>query len=112
MEDSQAPCHFLIFFVIVHHTIQTITLACLIVCLRVYSCVSVGADGWEPSFPTGRTRITQYSTEAHRPQLSSGFPLTVKDLLLSGTPEPVSVSWLWWEFNSVGGDAAAALGGE
>uniref|UniRef100_A0A3B3U1M8 cAMP responsive element binding protein 3-like 3a n=1 Tax=Poecilia latipinna TaxID=48699 RepID=A0A3B3U1M8_9TELE len=29
---------------------------------------------------------------AQRPPLSSGFPLTVKDLLLSGTPEPVGAS--------------------
>ncbi|KAK5931012.1 hypothetical protein CgunFtcFv8_027200 [Champsocephalus gunnari] len=35
-------------------------------------------------------RITPYPADAHRPQLNSGFPLTVKDLLLSGTPEPVS----------------------
>uniref|UniRef100_A0A3B3WIY6 BZIP domain-containing protein n=1 Tax=Poecilia mexicana TaxID=48701 RepID=A0A3B3WIY6_9TELE len=29
---------------------------------------------------------------AQRPPLSSGYPLTVKDLLLSGTPEPVGAS--------------------
>uniref|UniRef100_A0A3B5B870 Cyclic AMP-responsive element-binding protein 3-like protein 3-B n=1 Tax=Stegastes partitus TaxID=144197 RepID=A0A3B5B870_9TELE len=45
-------------------------------------------DGWELGFATGKTRITQYPSDVHRPQLSSGFPLTVKDLLLSGTPEP------------------------
>ncbi|XP_045906364.1 cyclic AMP-responsive element-binding protein 3-like protein 3-A [Micropterus dolomieu] len=50
--------------------------------------VSIDINGWEPDFPTGRTRITQYPSDIHRPQLSSGFPLTVKDLLLSGTPEP------------------------
>ncbi|XP_039983830.1 cyclic AMP-responsive element-binding protein 3-like protein 3-A isoform X2 [Xiphias gladius] len=50
--------------------------------------VSIDLDGWEPGFPTGRTRITQYPSDVHRPQFSSGFPLTVKDLLLSGTPEP------------------------
>lgn len=81
-------------------------LACLIdLCLHglyVYSCFCVGADGWEPLLPTGRTRVTQYPSDVHRPQLSSGFPLTVKDLLLSGTPEPVSVSWLRLEFDRVG----------
>uniref|UniRef100_A0A8C2W830 cAMP responsive element binding protein 3-like 3a n=1 Tax=Cyclopterus lumpus TaxID=8103 RepID=A0A8C2W830_CYCLU len=46
------------------------------------------ADGWEARFPTGRT--TQRPSDVHRPQLSCGFPLTVKDLLLSGTPEPPS----------------------
>lgn len=45
-------------------------------------------NGWGSGFPTGRTRITPYPSDVHRPQLSSGFPLTVKDLLLSGTPEP------------------------
>ncbi|XP_044056177.1 cyclic AMP-responsive element-binding protein 3-like protein 3-A isoform X2 [Siniperca chuatsi] len=50
--------------------------------------VSIDINDWEPTFPTGRTRITQYTPDVHRPQLSSGFPLTVKDLLLSGTPEP------------------------
>ncbi|KAI3368874.1 hypothetical protein L3Q82_025856, partial [Scortum barcoo] len=49
--------------------------------------VSIDLNGWESTFPMGRTRITQYPADAHRPQLSSGFPLTVKDLLLSGTPE-------------------------
>lgn len=29
-------------------------------------------------------------SDAHRPQLPSEFPLTVKDLLLSGAPEHVS----------------------
>ncbi|XP_071343620.1 cyclic AMP-responsive element-binding protein 3-like protein 3-A isoform X2 [Trachinotus anak] len=52
--------------------------------------ISIDLNGWDPSFPTDRTRITQYPSDAHRPQLSSGFPLTVKDLLLSGTPEPPS----------------------
>ncbi|KAM7410173.1 hypothetical protein PAMA_001562 [Pampus argenteus] len=49
--------------------------------------VPIDLNGWEPSFPVGRTRITQYPSDVHRSQLSSGFPLTVKDLLLSGTPE-------------------------
>lgn len=50
--------------------------------------VSVDLNGWDLDFATGKTRITQYPSDVHRPQLSSGFPLTVKDLLLSGTPEP------------------------
>ncbi|XP_029005099.1 cyclic AMP-responsive element-binding protein 3-like protein 3-A [Betta splendens] len=45
--------------------------------------VSIDLNGWDPSFPTGRTRITQC-----RLPPCSGFPLTVKDLLLSGAPEP------------------------
>ncbi|KAK2907722.1 hypothetical protein Q8A73_008795 [Channa argus] len=50
--------------------------------------ISIDLNGWEAGFPTGRTRITPYPTDAHRLQLSSGFPMTVKDLLLSGTPDP------------------------
>ncbi|XP_023144859.1 cyclic AMP-responsive element-binding protein 3-like protein 3-A isoform X1 [Amphiprion ocellaris] len=50
--------------------------------------VSIDLNGWDLGFATGKTRITQYPSDVHRPQLSSGFPLTVKDLLLSGTPEP------------------------
>ncbi|KAE8294315.1 Cyclic AMP-responsive element-binding protein 3-like protein 3-A [Larimichthys crocea] len=50
--------------------------------------ISIDLNGWDPTFPSGRTRITQYPSDVHKPQLSSGFPLTVKDLLLSGTPEP------------------------
>ncbi|CAJ1060289.1 cyclic AMP-responsive element-binding protein 3-like protein 3-A [Xyrichtys novacula] len=50
--------------------------------------VSIDLNGWCPPFPSDRTRITQYPSNVQRPQLSSGFPLTVKDLLLSGTPEP------------------------
>lgn len=54
----------------------------------------VATDGWEPTFPMDRTRIGQYPSDVRRPQLSSGFPLTVKGLLLSGTPEHVSgVGW-------------------
>uniref|UniRef100_UPI0037E72A40 cyclic AMP-responsive element-binding protein 3-like protein 3-A n=1 Tax=Semicossyphus pulcher TaxID=241346 RepID=UPI0037E72A40 len=49
---------------------------------------SIDLNGWGHTFPTGRTRIPQYPSDVQRPQLSSGFPLTVKDLLLSGTPEP------------------------
>ncbi|XP_076009668.1 cyclic AMP-responsive element-binding protein 3-like protein 3-A isoform X2 [Genypterus blacodes] len=49
--------------------------------------VSIDINGWESGFPTDRTRLTQYP-DVNRPQMTSGFPLTVKDLLLSGTPEP------------------------
>ncbi|XP_059197991.1 cyclic AMP-responsive element-binding protein 3-like protein 3-A [Centropristis striata] len=50
--------------------------------------ISIDLNGWEPGLPTGRTRITQDPSHVQRPQLSPGLPLTVKDLLLSGTPEP------------------------
>ncbi|KAM9357569.1 cyclic AMP-responsive element-binding protein 3-like protein 3-A [Symphorus nematophorus] len=50
--------------------------------------VSIDLNSWETTFPTGRTRFTQCPSDMHRPQMSAGFPLTVKDLLLSGTPEP------------------------
>lgn len=48
----------------------------------------VSADGWDQGFPSGGPRITLYPSDVHRAQLPSGTPLTVKDLLLSGTPEP------------------------
>ncbi|XP_062251349.1 cyclic AMP-responsive element-binding protein 3-like protein 3-A isoform X1 [Platichthys flesus] len=51
--------------------------------------VPMDLNGWESGFPAGRVRIIQYPPDVQRPQLSSGFPLTVKDLLLSGTPEPL-----------------------
>ncbi|KAL6107733.1 creb3l3 [Pungitius sinensis] len=44
--------------------------------------------GWQAAFPAGRTRITQPPLDARRPQMPPSFPLTVKDLLLSGTQEP------------------------
>ncbi|KAM4738949.1 cyclic AMP-responsive element-binding protein 3-like protein 3-A [Anableps anableps] len=50
--------------------------------------VPTDPNGWELGLPMGRARITQYLSDAEQPQLSPGFPLTVKDLLLSGTPEP------------------------
>uniref|UniRef100_A0A667WN76 cAMP responsive element binding protein 3-like 3a n=1 Tax=Myripristis murdjan TaxID=586833 RepID=A0A667WN76_9TELE len=40
------------------------------------------------SIDLSEAAVTQYPSDVQRPQLSSGFPLTVKDLLLSGTPEP------------------------
>lgn len=48
----------------------------------------VGADGWDQGFPSGRPRIVPYPSDAQRSQLPSGASLTVKDLLLSGTPDP------------------------
>lgn len=53
----------------------------------------VCAGGWKLGFQMGKTRITQPS-DVHTSQLSSSFPLTVKDLLLSGTSEPVSIMLL------------------
>ncbi|XP_030583610.1 cyclic AMP-responsive element-binding protein 3-like protein 3-A isoform X2 [Archocentrus centrarchus] len=50
--------------------------------------VSTDLSGWRLGFPPGKTRITQHPSDVYRPQLSSSFPLTVKDLLLSGTSEP------------------------
>ncbi|KAM9762847.1 cyclic AMP-responsive element-binding protein 3-like protein 3-A isoform 2-T2 [Menidia menidia] len=48
----------------------------------------VSFNGWEMGFPAGRARMTPSPSDVRGPQLSSGFPLTVKDLLLSGTTEP------------------------
>ncbi|XP_056271376.1 cyclic AMP-responsive element-binding protein 3-like protein 3-A isoform X1 [Pseudoliparis swirei] len=48
--------------------------------------VSTDLNGWEAKFPTGSA--TQYPSDVHQPPLPSGFPMTIKDLLLSGTPEP------------------------
>uniref|UniRef100_A0A672HNT1 cAMP responsive element binding protein 3-like 3a n=1 Tax=Salarias fasciatus TaxID=181472 RepID=A0A672HNT1_SALFA len=46
--------------------------------------------GLEANFsnPMGKTSVMQYPSAAYRSQMSSGLPLTVKDLLLNGTPEP------------------------
>ncbi|XP_008336796.1 cyclic AMP-responsive element-binding protein 3-like protein 3-A isoform X2 [Cynoglossus semilaevis] len=43
---------------------------------------------WNPVFSMDRPPLTQYTADVNGQQLSSGFPLTVKDLLLSGTQEP------------------------
>lgn len=50
----------------------------------------VCAGGWKLGFPMGKARIT-HPSDVDTSQLSSSFPLTVKDLLLSGTSEPVSI---------------------
>jgi hypothetical protein len=47
-------------------------------------------DGWDSGFYPGRTGGTKCSSDVHKTQLTSSFPLTVKELLLSGTSEPVS----------------------
>lgn len=53
-------------------------------------CIIVFADSWNTAFSMSKAGIAEYHSDAHRPQLPSGFPLTVKDLLLSGTSEHVS----------------------
>ncbi|XP_068599622.1 cyclic AMP-responsive element-binding protein 3-like protein 3-A [Brachionichthys hirsutus] len=52
--------------------------------------ISADVNGWVPTSPMGRTKTTQYPSHVHRAQMPSGFSLTVKDLLLSGTQEHVS----------------------
>lgn len=67
-----------------HHSAVTLTVPRLTALLP---------DDWQHALPVPRTRVPLYSAlGAHRPQSSSAFPLTVKDLLLSGTPEHVSSS--------------------
>lgn len=58
-------------------------------------CIIVCADPWNATFSTSRVGAAQHPSDAHRPQLPSGVPLTVKDLLLSGTSELVSAVWPW-----------------
>lgn len=58
-------------------------------------CIVVCADPWNATFSTSRVGAAQHPSDAHRPQLPSGVPLTVKDLLLSGTSELVSAVWPW-----------------
>lgn len=53
-------------------------------------CIVVCADSWNVTFSMSRVGVAEYPSDAHRPQLPSRFPLTVKDLLLSGTSEHVS----------------------
>lgn len=49
---------------------------------------AVSGDGWGQIFPSGGPRIAPYPPDVHRAQVASGAALTVKDLLLSGTPDP------------------------
>lgn len=51
----------------------------------------MSADGWETGFFPDQAEGTQRAFETPQAQPATGFPLTVKDLLLSGTPEPVSL---------------------
>ncbi|XP_051764578.1 cyclic AMP-responsive element-binding protein 3-like protein 3-A [Ctenopharyngodon idella] len=47
-------------------------------------------NGWETGFYPDRAGGIQRASETPQEQPTSGFPLTVKDLLLSGTPEPTT----------------------
>lgn len=49
---------------------------------------SININGWDSGFYPGRTGATKCSSDVHKTQLTSSFPLTVKELLLSGTSEP------------------------
>ncbi|XP_055778551.1 cyclic AMP-responsive element-binding protein 3-like protein 3-B [Salvelinus fontinalis] len=49
---------------------------------------SIDINGLDSGFYPGRTGGTECSSAVRRTQLSSGFPLTVKDLLLSVTSDP------------------------
>ncbi|XP_043079224.1 cyclic AMP-responsive element-binding protein 3-like protein 3-A [Puntigrus tetrazona] len=47
-------------------------------------------NGWETGFFPERAGGMQRASETPQAQPNTGFPLTVKDLLLSGTPEPAT----------------------
>ncbi|XP_016325902.1 cyclic AMP-responsive element-binding protein 3-like protein 3-A [Sinocyclocheilus anshuiensis] len=47
-------------------------------------------NGWETGFLPDRAGGMQRASETPQAQPNTGFPLTVKDLLLSGTPEPAT----------------------
>ncbi|RXN31085.1 cyclic AMP-responsive element-binding 3 3-A [Labeo rohita] len=47
-------------------------------------------NGWETGFFPERAGGMQRTSETPQAQPTTGFPLTVKDLLLSGTPEPAT----------------------
>ncbi|TRY62306.1 hypothetical protein DNTS_025852 [Danionella cerebrum] len=47
-------------------------------------------NGWETGFFPDRPGGMQCTSEPPQAQPTAGFPLTVKDLLLSGTPEPAT----------------------
>ncbi|XP_016395872.1 cyclic AMP-responsive element-binding protein 3-like protein 3-A [Sinocyclocheilus rhinocerous] len=47
-------------------------------------------NGWETGFFPDRAGGMQCASETPQAQPNTGFPLTVKDLLLSGTPEPAT----------------------
>ncbi|XP_054646956.1 cyclic AMP-responsive element-binding protein 3-like protein 3-A isoform X2 [Dunckerocampus dactyliophorus] len=50
--------------------------------------VAIKSNDWKAELPTEKTRAPQYPSDINRVQSSSGLPLTVKDLLLSGMAEP------------------------
>ncbi|XP_072295393.1 cyclic AMP-responsive element-binding protein 3-like protein 3-A [Eucyclogobius newberryi] len=52
------------------------------------ACIPSVVSGWDQSISNGGPGITQYPSDVNRGQVSSGIALTVKDLLLSGTPDP------------------------
>ncbi|KAF4097703.1 cyclic AMP-responsive element-binding protein 3-like protein 3-A isoform X2 [Onychostoma macrolepis] len=47
-------------------------------------------NGWETGFLPDRAGGMQRASETPLAEANTGFPLTVKDLLLSGTPEPAT----------------------
>ncbi|CAM4656331.1 unnamed protein product [Leuciscus chuanchicus] len=47
-------------------------------------------NGWETGFFPDKSGGIQRASETPQAQPTTGFPLTVKDLLLSGTPEPTT----------------------
>lgn len=50
--------------------------------------LSIHLNGWEADLSPGAMGATAYPRAMPPPQMPLAFPLTVKDLLLSGTPEP------------------------
>nr|XP_057930283.1 cyclic AMP-responsive element-binding protein 3-like protein 3-A isoform X2 [Doryrhamphus excisus] len=50
--------------------------------------VAIKSNVWKAELPTEKTRAPRYPSDVNRAQPSPGLPLTVKDLLLSGTTEP------------------------
>lgn len=51
---------------------------------------SVSSDGWRSNILLEKGAEMQRACEVPLAQLATSFPLTIKDLLLSGAPEPVS----------------------
>lgn len=51
---------------------------------------SVSSDGWGSGLLLAEGAAMQHACELPPTQLANSFSLTIKDLLLSGTPEPVS----------------------
>lgn len=78
----------------------------MILYLRVCPCPGADADGWKYTHPMGQARLAPHPSDVHKQQTTSGFALTVKDLLLSGTPEPVSAVT---GFDGAGGDGSRRI---